>query len=79
LTTDEQEALSQRYGNDIILVLPLRSGNVAVFNSARDLCGIVETPRYGGEPLINASVYSTWFPPNEPKTFTPLNLEELDL
>ncbi len=72
MTTEEQEALSGRYGNDIILVLPLRSGNVAVFNSARELCGIVEAPRYGGEPLINANVHAVWFPPAGQKPLDPL-------
>lgn len=42
MTADEQEALSRCYGNDIILILPLTSGRIAVFNNARKLCGIVE-------------------------------------
>jgi len=79
LTVDEQEALSRRYSNDMVSFLVLRSGNVAVFNSARELCGVVEAPRYGGEPLINANVRAVWFPPNASKEFVPLNLEELDL
>lgn len=40
MTADEQEALSVRYGPAAIILQPLRSGAVAVYN--RDgLCGIV--------------------------------------
>ncbi len=37
---DEYEARSNRYSNRVIILLPLSSGNVAVFNSARELTGI---------------------------------------
>lgn len=40
MTPDEQEALSRKYSDDVIILLPLKSGHVAVFNSARELCGI---------------------------------------
>jgi len=34
---DAQEALSLKYGNNILMLLPLRSGRVALFDAARDL------------------------------------------
>lgn len=37
---DEQEALSRKYSNDVIILLRLSSGNLAVFNNARELTGI---------------------------------------
>ncbi len=37
---DEYEARSNRYSNRVIILLPLSSGNVAVFNSTRELTGI---------------------------------------
>lgn len=40
MTPDEQEALSKAHSNEVILVLPLKSGRLAVFNNARVLCGI---------------------------------------
>ena len=76
MTVDEQEALSRRYGNEVISFLILRSGNVAVFNSARELCGIV--PR-GMAPTDIIEVQLAWNPPASPESFEPLNLEELDL
>lgn len=39
---DAQEALSTCYANDLIVVRRLRSGRWAVFNTVRELCGIVE-------------------------------------
>jgi hypothetical protein len=42
MTSDEQEALSRKYGNDMIMLLPLKSGRIAVFNAERTLCGIVD-------------------------------------
>jgi hypothetical protein len=38
-----QEALSRKYGNDVVILLPLKRerGTIAVFNSARELCGFV--------------------------------------
>jgi hypothetical protein len=35
--TDEQEALSRRYGSGALLLLPLRSGRLAVFGPDRQL------------------------------------------
>jgi hypothetical protein len=66
MTRDEQEALSRKYGNELVLLLPLSSGNVAVFNTARELCSIVEpnlgyrTPTIGD---LSDPACGFWFPP----------------
>jgi hypothetical protein len=44
MTRDEQEALSRKYSNDVMILLPLYSGAIAIFNNARELCGIIEPP-----------------------------------
>lgn len=41
MTPDEQEALSRKYSDDVILLLPLKSGSWAVLNNARELCGFL--------------------------------------
>ena len=38
---DEQEALSRRYGAGTLLVLPLASGNIAIFGLDRQLLDVV--------------------------------------
>lgn len=42
MTPDEQEALSRRYSDDSIIILPLSSGRIAVFNRAFELCGFID-------------------------------------
>jgi UPF0288 family protein (methanogenesis marker protein 3) len=42
MTPDEQEARWRKYSDDRIILLPLKSGNIAVFNNAAEFCGIVE-------------------------------------
>jgi hypothetical protein len=77
MTKDEQEALSRLYSDDIIRLLPLKSGAVAVFNNARDLCGIIPH-----EPLSREQAYwfqklkAVWYPPKKPPA---VDLEELGL
>lgn len=39
---DEQEALSRRYGNGALIVLPLSSGRLAIFGNDRQLVDILE-------------------------------------
>lgn len=39
---DSQEALSRRYGNSVLLLLPLESGRLAVFGNDRQLVAFVE-------------------------------------
>ena len=38
---DEYDAKTRRYSNDVIILLQLHSGNVAVYNNARMLTGII--------------------------------------
>jgi hypothetical protein len=42
METDEQEALSRKYGNDALIVLRLKSGRLAVFDNSRQLRTIVD-------------------------------------
>ena len=83
MTSDEQEALSRVYSDDIIILLPLRSGRVAVFNSARTLCGMIHKP----EPIRDDTwpwwkeLMRVWHKPAatpKPSSATP-SLEELGL
>lgn len=69
MTTDEQEALSRAHGRDAIVLIPLRSGNIAVYNAKRELCGIVEDW---------AEAQSVWRPPQDYRK-TIVSLEELGL
>lgn len=38
---DRLEALSHKYSNRVVIILPLRSTNWAIFNARRELCAIV--------------------------------------
>jgi hypothetical protein len=67
MTTDEQEALSRKYSNDLILLLPLKSGNIAVFNTARELTGIA-VPFQGS--ITMAELATQWLPPEIPEQLT---------
>lgn len=73
MTRNEQEALSRCYGNDILILLPLSSGNIAVFNAARTLCGIVADVR---------QARLVWYPPAKRANISDVprpSLEELGL
>lgn len=73
MTPDEQEALSKRYTNDAIIVLPLKSGKLALYSGPqRALCAIIERPE--GWDLIETN----WTPPPK-KIHPPVNLSELGL
>ncbi len=80
MTKDEQEALSRLYSDDIIRLLPLSSGAVAVFNNARDLCGIIteikDDEAYRDEYTVWEQVQKLWYPPKRAPT---VDLEELGL
>jgi hypothetical protein len=83
---DVQEALSRRYSDDIIMLLPLKSERIAVFNAARELCGIAEhthadTGIYKARDLHVWQLIQVWKPPAAAPTLTkpPVDLEELDL
>jgi hypothetical protein len=71
-----QEALSRRYSNDIIMLLPLRDGSIAVFNAARELCGFVPA-RWADLSEIER----IWHPPAPAPTThkSPVDLNDLEL
>lgn len=71
MTRDEQEALSRAHSDDVIRLLPLKSGAVAVFNNARDLCGILPENTF---TIMEA--WQMWYPPKQAPT---IDLEELGL
>ena len=55
MTKLEQEALSRRYGDSVVLLLPLSDGSWACFNNSREeMCGIAAT--------VEAAV-AMWRPP----------------
>jgi len=39
---DEYDAKTRRYSNDVVILLKLTSGNIAVYNNARMLTGIID-------------------------------------
>lgn len=82
MTPDEQEALSRRYSNDIIILLPLKSGNIAVFNNeSRKLCGIIEDyDAFFSSPSTWTAIKDAWSKPVEIKSISRnIDLEELGL
>jgi len=72
LSPEEQEALSIKYTDVGIIVVPLRGHHLAVFNRAYQLCGIVKTW---------AEVPGAWFAPGPtPKrSLRHVKLEDLGL
>jgi hypothetical protein len=79
MSPDEQEARSRRLSNDVIMLLPLSSGRVAVFNRGGDLCGYAYPPDEWSTEPANAfwdAVRFAWHPPTERKAPRP-TLEEL--
>jgi hypothetical protein len=90
-TTDPrvQEALSRKYSNDVVILLPLKwePDTFAVFNNGRELCGfaLVKNNTSGhGEtsPYINIeALAATWHPPTaiEPKPTPKATLDDLEL
>lgn len=81
-TTDPrvQEALSRKYGNDVVILLPLKreQGTIAVFNSGRELCGFIQIHVDG---IDEHELMSTWHPPTaiEPKPTPKATLDDLEL
>jgi hypothetical protein len=75
MSPDEQEARSRRYSNDVIMLLPLQSGSVAIFNRAGDLCDIMhlDDPQIAG---FMSDIVAHWHPP---ATRARPSLEELGL
>lgn len=79
MTQDEQEALSRAHGRDVIVVLPLKSGNIAVYNAKRELCGILESPTWYPPGEAIARIQLMWSPPTYQSAKPEVNLEELGL
>lgn len=77
MSPDEQEARSRRLSNDRIILLPLSSGAIAVFNNAGELCGIIE------EAFANRwhfrDLMEMWHPPAQREAKPRPTLEELGL
>jgi hypothetical protein len=75
-----QEALSRKYGNDVVILLPLKreQGTIAVFNSARELCGFISVHVDG---IDEYELMSTWHPPTtiEPAPIPKATLADLEL
>lgn len=40
MSADEMEARSRKYSNDVVMLLILKNGNIAVFDAARELQSI---------------------------------------
>ena len=78
MTKDEQEALSRLYSDDVIRLLPLSSGAIAVFNNARELCGIIHPmdTLEATDGSVWQQVRNLFYPPRKPQ---PPTLEELGL
>jgi hypothetical protein len=86
MTQDEQEALSRRYSNDIIILLPLKSGNIAVFNNeSRKLLSIISREardNYGRDCIVTSVEWIrdyVWQKPTPAPTIRNVDLEELGL
>lgn len=58
---DIQEALSLRYSDQVVILLRLRSGNFAVYNNMRELCGVA--PAYHGITDREEQAFNEWPPP----------------
>jgi hypothetical protein len=69
MTKDEQEALSRFYAPEAIRLVPLKSGAIAVFNNAKELCGFT----YGA---TIQEIFDVFYPPH---TSTDINLADLGL
>lgn len=90
---DIQESLSLRYSDRIVVVLQLRSGNYAIYNNLRELCGVVESldrwppvvwraPRLAeaAKPVAPKTKYAlTSLPRKTDNTQPAINLKELGL
>jgi hypothetical protein len=81
MSPDEQEARSRRLSNDVIMLLPLSSGRVAVFNRGGDLCGIAQHPDktgiYEACDLAIWEIMRLWHPPTKREARPNPTLEEL--
>lgn len=71
---DVQEALSRAHSSGIVLILRLKSGRFAIFNNARELCGIVDDSELAWIWPIEC-----WHPPAAAPQRQTIDLEELGL
>jgi hypothetical protein len=80
---DVQEALSLRYGGDVFMVLPLRSGKIAVLGYFRALHALVDTFEEACEAMKSIEI-TKWQRQIEekkapPKVTSTLSLDDLGL
>lgn len=60
MTPDEQEALSLKHSNSALILLPLSSGKVAIFDNSRKLLQIREPPlEYHSLALLSLAALSS--------------------
>lgn len=85
MTSDEQEALSRAHDSSaIVILLRLTSGRFAVYNNARELCGII-TPEYQDADIPEYTYVAIpwpptgWRPPAKVPQRPTIDLKELDL
>jgi hypothetical protein len=79
MSPDEQEARSRRYAHERIVLLPLSSGNIAVFNCAGELCSIEDPYWFSWNHThkeFKLELKAQWHPP---ATRARPSLEELGL
>ena len=83
MTTDEQEALSNKYGTDLFMVMSLSSGNYAVFDAGRKLHSIInrKEPSVAWVILDAGTDAIISFIPHKPAPRAPFlpKLKEMDL
>jgi hypothetical protein len=79
VTPDELDAGSRRYGPDVIVLLPLKSGRIAILNCCREICGYMDND-FDDNGWFLKTAQSLWRPARAhrkpPKTVT---LKELGL
>jgi len=78
MTVDEQEALSRKYSDDVILLLPLENGRIAVLNNARELCGYLNVT-LPFRQILWRRLADVWHPPVKPTARPIIDLNELGL
>lgn len=57
---DDYEAKSRKYSNEVVILLELESGNIAVFNNARTLTGVInlkDTTNVSADDIVKVYKY----------------------
>jgi hypothetical protein len=57
MSSDEQEARSRKYSNDVFIFLRLKSGKIAIFDNTRDLIDIIE-PNHCLDEILPDTVFT---------------------